>query len=143
MNALLRWLAGPMVMRITRITIGLVFVVAALGKLGDLAWFGQQLHNYHIVPAWSENVLAVVMPWIELLAGLALVLNVRARAGAAITLALMVVFTIAVAAAWARGLDFRCGCFGKIGAASIGAQKFAENVGLTLVAALAARREQR
>jgi len=84
----------------------------------------------------------VVMPWIELMAGLALVLGIRARAGAAITLALMIFFTIAVAAAWARGLDFRCGCFGKIGAATIGAQKFAENVGLTLIAALAARRER-
>jgi uncharacterized membrane protein YphA (DoxX/SURF4 family) len=141
-NGLLRWLAGPAVMRITRVTIGLVFVIAALGKIGDLAWFGQQLHNYRIVPAWSENALALVMPWIELLAGLALVLGIRARAGGAIALALMIVFTLAVAAAWARGLDFRCGCFGKIGAASIGAQKFAENVGLTLLAALAVRRER-
>ncbi len=47
-----------------------------------------------------------------------------------------------VAAAWARGLDFRCGCFGKVGAASIGAQKFAENLALTLLAALASRRER-
>ena len=142
MNALLRWLSSPAVIRITRVTIGLVFVVAALGKIGDLAWFAQQLHNYRIAPVWSENVFAAVMPWIELMAGLALVLGIRARAGAAITLALMIFFTIAVAAAWARGLDFRCGCFGKIGAATIGAQKFAENVGLTLIAALAVRRER-
>ena len=143
MNAVLRWLATPAVMRVTRITIGLVFVVAALGKLGDLPWFAQELHNYHVAPAWSENVFAVVMPWIELMAGLSLVLGIRARAGGAIALALMLVFTIVVAAAWARGLDFRCGCFGKIGASRIGAQKFAENAGLTLLAALAVRRTQR
>ena len=59
-----------------------------------------------------------------------------------LALALMIVFTLAVAAAWARGLDFRCGCFGKIGAAGIGARKFAENVVLTLIAALAVRRER-
>lgn len=143
MNALLCWLAGPAVMRVTRITVGLVFVIAALAKIGDVAWFAQQLQNYRIAPAWSENALAIVMPWIELLAGLALVLGVRARAGGAVALALMIVFTLAVAAAWARGLDFRCGCFGKVGASSIGAQKFAENLGFTLLAALAARREQR
>ncbi len=142
MNALLRWLATPAVLRITRVTIGVVFLVAALGKLGDLAWFAQQLHNYRIAPSWSENVFAIVMPWIELLTGLALVLGIRARAGGAIALALMIVFTLAVAAAWARGLDFRCGCFGKIGAAGIGARKFAENVVLTLIAALAVRRER-
>ena len=124
---------------VTRSTIGLVFVLAALGKIGDLPWFGQQLHNYHLAPLWAENAIAITTPWIELLAGLALVLNVRARAGAVITFAAMIVFTLAVAAAWARGLDFNCGCFGKLGAATIGARKFAENVGLTLVAALALR----
>jgi len=142
-NVALRWLARPAVMRVTRITLGLVFVIAALTKIGDLPWFAEQLQNYRIAPAWSENALAIVMPWIELLAGLALVLGIRARAGGAVALGLMIVFTLAVAAAWARGLDFRCGCFGKVGASSIGAHKFAENLGLTLLAALAVRREQR
>lgn len=142
MNAVWRWLASPAVLRITRITIGLVFVVAALGKIGDLPWFAQELHNYRLTPAWAEHPLAMVMPWIELLAGLALVLGVRARAGAFIALAMMVVFTLVVAAAWARGLDFRCGCFGKAGSAAIGAKKFFENVGLTAIAALAVRRRR-
>ena len=142
MNAYWNWLARPAVLRITRITIGLLFIVAALGKIGDLPWFAQELHNYRMTPAWAENGMAMVMPWIELMAGLALVLGLRARAGAAIALGMMLVFTIAVAVAWARGLDFRCGCFGKAGAATIGAQKFFENVGLTALAALAVRRER-
>lgn len=142
MNAFLGWLASPPVLRITRITLGLVFLVAALGKIGDLAWFGQQVHNYHLAPSWAENAIAIVMPWVELLAGLALVLGVRARAGAVVAFALMLVFTLAVAAAWARGLDFNCGCFGKAGAARIGLHKFLENSGLTLLAALAVRRER-
>lgn len=140
MKPVLDWLASPAVMRITRIAIGLVFVIAALGKIGDLNWFAQELHNYRLTPSWSEHALAMTMPWIELVAGLALVLGVRARAGAALALVMMLVFTVAVAAAWARGLDFRCGCFGKVGASAIGAKKFAENIGLTTLAALAARR---
>ena len=140
MTGVWRWLASPAVMRITRVTIGLVFVVAALGKIGDPPWFAQQLHNFRLTPGWAENVLAMTLPWIELLAGLALVLGVRARAGAAVAFALMLVFTIAVALAWARGLDFRCGCFGKAGAATVGASKFFENLGLTALAGLALRR---
>ena len=139
MTVIAAWLASPPVMRVTRITLGMVFLVAALAKIGDIAWFGQQVHNYRLVPAWAENALAIMLPWIELVAGLALVTGVRARAGAAVALALMIVFTIGVAAAWARGLDFRCGCFGKAGAATIGAQKFLENLGLTALAALASR----
>lgn len=140
MNAVWRWLASPPVMRITRITIGLVFLAAALGKIGDLPWFAQQIHNFRLVPAWAENAMALTLPWIELVAGLALVLGVRARAGAAIVFVLMLGFTVAVGIAWARGLDFRCGCFGKADASSIGAAKFLENFGLSLLAGLAVRR---
>jgi uncharacterized membrane protein YphA (DoxX/SURF4 family) len=136
---LLDLLASPGAMRVTRMTIGMVFVLAALAKIGDIAWFGQQVHNYRLAPLWAENAIAIVLPWIELAAGVALVTGARARAGAAVALALMLVFTIAVAAAWARGLDFRCGCFGKVGAQAIGARKLLENAGLTLLAALAAR----
>ncbi len=117
--------------------IGLVFVSAALGKIGDAAYFSQQVHNYRLAPLWIENLVAVTFPWIELVAGVALVTGPRRRAGAVVAFGFMLFFTAAVGAAWARGLDFQCGCFGKAGAATIGAAKFAENVGLTLLAWLA------
>lgn len=123
-----------------RVAIGLVLLAAALAKIGDPAAFALQVHNHRLAPVWSENLVAIVLPWVELVAGLALVLGVRARAGAAIALALMVAFTVAVGLAWARGLDFECGCFGKAGAARIGARKFVENIGLIALAALAAQR---
>ena len=140
MNASVRPWNQPPIVRLAQLAIGLVLLVSALGKLGDVAWFAQQVHNYRLLPGWAENALAIVLPWVELTAGLALVVGPRAPAGARIALALMVVFTVAVGLAWARGLDFRCGCFGKADASTIGASKFAENVGLTLLAWLAARR---
>ena len=143
MNAVGRWLALPAVLRITRTVIGLVFLIAALAKLANVPWLAIEVHNYHLAPLWSENLVAIVLPWIELVAGLALVLGVRARAGGVVAFALMLMFTVAVAIAWARGLDFNCGCFGKLGAGRIGAQKFAENLGLTALAALAMRRPAR
>ncbi len=129
-----RALRHPLTVGVARLAIGLVFMVAALAKIGDPAYFAQQVHNYHLAPIWSENLVALTLPWIELLAALALILGPHARAGAVVTLAFMLVFTVAVGAAWARGLDFRCGCFGKLGAGNIGAEKFAENVGLVLLA---------
>lgn len=132
-----RFAPPALVVRVAQIAIGLVFLTAALGKIGDPAYFAQQVHNYRIAPVWTEHLVAILLPWIELLAGLALVLGMRARAGAVITLSLMLFFTFAVGAAWARGLDFHCGCFGKANAQSIGAAKFAENVGLSVLALLA------
>jgi uncharacterized membrane protein YphA (DoxX/SURF4 family) len=127
----------PAIVRLAQLGIGGVLLFAALAKIPDLATFAQQVHNFRLTPLWSDNLLGVTVPWIELVAGLALVLGPRRRAGAFVALALMLVFTLAVGAAWARGLDFRCGCFGKVGAATIGAHKFFENVGLTLLAAIA------
>ncbi len=119
---------------LAQFALGVLFLAAALAKLGDLADFANQVNHYRILPVAAVNLVAMVTPWVELLAGLSLVLRVKPRAGALVVLALMLVFTVAVAAAWARGLDFRCGCFGKAGAQSIGARKFAENVALTLLA---------
>ena len=129
-----RWAPTPLMVRIAQLAIGIVFVWAALGKLGDMADFARQVHNFHLAPLWSEHLVAMTLPWVELLAGLALVLGVSPRAGAVVSLALMVFFTVAVGAAWARGLDFRCGCFGKASAATVGPEKFFENLGLSAVA---------
>jgi putative oxidoreductase len=124
--------------RVAQLAIGVLFLVAALGKIGDLSNFALQVHNYRLAPLWSQNFIAMTLPWVELLAGLALVLGVRPRAGAVILLVLMIGFTVAVGAAWARGLDFECGCFGKASASRIGAQKLIENLGWLVVAAVAA-----
>jgi len=140
MDGLRRLLTHPTVSFLARVAIGLVFLTAALGKIADPTAFAEQVHNYRLAPAGSENLIALTLPWIELLAGLALVLGVRPRSGAVIVFALMLLFTIAVGAAWARGLDFECGCFGKASASRIGAQKFLENLGWVVVAALAAVR---
>jgi uncharacterized membrane protein YphA (DoxX/SURF4 family) len=131
---------NPAVLRVAQIAIGCVFLAAALGKIGDLAGFSLQIHNYHLAPTWGENLIAVVLPWIELVAGLALVVGVVPRAGAIVVLTLKLLFTVAEGAAWARGLNFECGCFGKADASRIGARKFLENVALTALAAVAALR---
>jgi uncharacterized membrane protein YphA (DoxX/SURF4 family) len=143
MEAIRGFFSHPIVVRLCRIAIGLIFIAAALGKLGDLRAFALQVHNYRLAPIWSQNLLAMTLPWIEILAGVALVVGVRARAGAVIVLALMVIFTFAVGAAWARGLDFECGCFGKASAARIGATKFFENIGLIVLALVATLQPRR
>ncbi len=122
---------------LAQLAIGALFVAASLAKLGDLNDFANQVNHYRLAPVAVVNVIAMVTPWIELLAGLSLLLRVKPRAGAVVALAMLLVFTVAVAAAWARGLDFRCG---KAGAQSIGAQKFLENVALSLLAVAAATR---
>ena len=71
----------------------------------------------------ASNTLAITLPWIELLAALALLVGYRTRAGAIITASLMGLFVFVVAAALARGLDIECGCFGTADASRVGTAK--------------------
>jgi len=127
-------LTHPAVRRLSQWALGLVLLTAALAKIGDTGALATQVHNYRLVPVWSENLLALSVPWIELLAGLSLVLGIRPRAGAWVAAAAMVVFTVAVGVAMARGLDFSCGCFGTADATRIGGGKLGQNVALLALA---------
>jgi uncharacterized membrane protein YphA (DoxX/SURF4 family) len=122
---------------VCRVAIGLIFAFAALAKLGDLQGFAAQVHNFRLVPVPLENLLAMTLPWIELVAALALVLGIRARPAAALAFGLMAVFTVAVALALARGLDIECGCFGTADASRVGLSKIAQNLGMAAIAFLA------
>jgi len=127
------FLMHPTVRRGAQILCGLIFLAAALPKIADLAAFAGSVHNFHlerVIPMAATNLLAMSIPWIELVAGLALVTGVRPRAGAIVYTVLLAVFTAGVVQAMARGLSFDCGCFGKAGAAKIGFQKLAENLGM-------------
>lgn len=135
------FLLHPTVRRGAQIIAGLIFLAAALPKIADLAGFAGSVHNFHLeplIPVGATNVFALTIPWVELIAGLALVAGVRPRAGAYVYTALLMVFTIAVVAALGRGLSFECGCFGKAGAGTIGAKKLAENVVMLALGVVAA-----
>jgi uncharacterized membrane protein YphA (DoxX/SURF4 family) len=126
-----------------RIAMGVLFVAAAWQKLADPTAFATSVTNYRMLPLPVERVLALVLPPLELLVGLALIVGVLDAGARVVVFALMLVFTIAVGTALARGLDISCGCFDTEGGAKVGVAKLAENVGLTAVAFWLAFRERR
>ena len=137
MNAVLRALRRRPVVRVSQVVIGVVFIAASLAKIGDMATFASQIHNFRIVPIWSENLVAMTLPWVELVAGMCLILGIRARGAGILATILMVVFLVAVGQAVGRGLDIECGCFGTADATKVGIQKLLENTVLTMFAAVA------
>jgi uncharacterized membrane protein YphA (DoxX/SURF4 family) len=139
MSAVLRLLRHPAVVRLAQLAIAVVFLAAALGKIGEAGPFARQIHYYRLLPIGLENLLAITLPWIELVAALALIVGYRARAGAVICAGLMGLFVFVVASAVARGIDIECGCFGTSDGSRVGAAKLIENLGLlalSLVASL-------
>ncbi len=103
-----------------RFLLGALFLWASLAKIGNIDGFATDLHHYRILPLALENILAMMLPWIEVLAGLALVLNFAPRAGSVILGVMLVVFIAAILSAMARDLDIACGCFGTADATRTG-----------------------
>ena len=57
------------------------------------------------------KVMAITLPWVELLCALLLLANHWTESALLILAALMLAFTVATGQAWLRGLNITCGCF--------------------------------
>jgi putative oxidoreductase len=123
----------------SRVVLGMVFVVAAIPKIGRPDSFAVSIEAYEMLPLAAVNAVAIVVPWIELICGLFLVAGVRARAGSALLGGLLVVFIVAISTAVLRGLDINCGCFGTAVGTPVGWGRVLEDVALLLPAWLLAR----
>jgi len=105
------WWASPWLSIRAQLALGAVFVAAAIPKILDPPAFAHRIYNYRLIPGAAVNALALVLPWIELLAGLALVVGFWKRTGAGIAGALLLVFVAALAINLARRNPVECGCF--------------------------------
>lgn len=94
-----------------RITLGAIFVYASLDKLSNTAEFAKVIYYYKILPTGFENLLAVFLPWIELITGLFLIVGKWTKGALLIYSTLLVIFIIALLQSQLRGLDISCGCF--------------------------------
>ena len=116
-----------------RIIVGFVFIFAAISKVSEPEEFARAISNYKLLPIYLINILAIVLPWIELCAGILLVFGISVKENSAILSGLLLVFIIAIAISLARGLNIDCGCFGTTGGTKVGIQKLLENFGLLLL----------
>jgi hypothetical protein len=97
--------------RVIPFVLAVVFIVASAYKILQPGAFAEQIYNYRLLSPQLINPIAITLPWIQLLCGLALLFS-RTRWTASLwVLFMLVVFQGAVASALARGLNISCGCF--------------------------------
>ena len=96
-----------------RLVLGGLFTLAGVLKFAAPGEFALEIHNYQLFPALAP-VLAAALPAVEIAVGVAVLAAPRPwlRAGALVSTALMVIFTLAVGSAVARDININCGCFG-------------------------------
>jgi hypothetical protein len=103
-----------MLAEVARWTVAAIFALAAFHAMREWTVFGGIVEQYHIVPRRLAIVLARILPPLELAA--ALLLATAGRAGAALSLCLMAMFTGAIAINLARRrVSIDCGCGGASG----------------------------
>jgi putative oxidoreductase len=95
-----------------RLLIGGIFIYASIYKIFNPADFAVSIRNYLIIPASWSNVVALTLPWVEIVAGAFLILGIQVRPCALLTTGMLGVFLGAIIYAFAIGLDIDCGCFG-------------------------------
>ena len=104
-------LANPRVQLMFRLLLGALFVYASLDKIASPAAFAKVIYQWQVVGPVPSNLVAVTLPWIELVAGLLLVAGAWKREAALVIALLLVVFIVAAGSVMARGIDVQnCGC---------------------------------
>jgi len=105
-------ISSPYLTATFRFLVGLVFIYASIGKIADPAYFAGTIQNYQMIPDTLINLVAIILPWMELICGILLISGLWHQSASLIISLLMVSFIFAISSAILKGLDIECGCFG-------------------------------
>lgn len=96
-----------------RMLLGALFIYSGWEKARDPILFLNSVRSFQILDDPYSAWLAMGLPWLEILAGGALLTGVLADGGLTVIAGMLAVFIWAIVYSWQRGLDIECGCFGK------------------------------
>lgn len=105
------WLDNPWLSVLCRLASSGIFLAAGIAKIGDPAGFATQVSRFGLLPSLA-NLLGVLLPWTEVVLGIAVLVGIWPRAAALGMCALFALFMPALLWALAKGLKIDCGCFG-------------------------------
>ena len=91
--------------------LGLTFLYASYNKILAPAVFAKIIYGYDLFPAVFINLIAIIVPFLELFTGLALIIGVYPRSAALIVNGMLLTFITALSINIIRGHEFNCGCF--------------------------------
>ena len=92
--------------------LGLIFLAAGLGKLGNSEIVFAGVMQYQLVEANTAFLLADTLPWVEIFLGVLLFIPRVQKVALATAGALQLIFLAALIQAAYRGLEIVCVCFG-------------------------------
>jgi uncharacterized membrane protein YphA (DoxX/SURF4 family) len=111
MKRLASIVSHPVVGTVCRLLVGGIFIYTGYPKLLRPDDFARLVHGYRILHVDMVNLVGITMPWMELVAGVFLVIGIIPRSSALVIAGMLAVFIGAGFLALMRGLEIECGCF--------------------------------
>ncbi len=98
---------------LVRVFVGGLFIYAGVAKIISPSDFLNTVQGYQLLPYHAGAIVAVYLPWLELLCGGSLLIGVLSRGALLNLFILLTIFAGAIVSAWAKGIQLvSCGCFG-------------------------------
>ena len=97
---------------LARLVLGGVLLAAGGLKVLKPTESANAVAAYKILPTNVAHLVGYALPWLEVALALLLIVGFMVRPAAVLSGLIMVVFAIAIASVWARGMLIDCGCFG-------------------------------
>jgi len=96
---------------VIRVGIGFLFIYASMDKIVHPDKFAVVIYHYRVLPFELVNIVAILIPWLEIAIGVTLILGIWLETAAFLLCVLTIGFTVLIISAIARGLNIECGCF--------------------------------
>lgn len=94
------------------VCIGVFLVATSIGHILDPYKFLHSVLNYRLLSGVYAQWMAIFIPWVQILTGIALITGVCRKGALGMGASLFALFFLAQISALVRGLDINCGCFG-------------------------------
>lgn len=128
MRAITRVFSSDITSLLFRLVVGVIFIYASFYKIVEPGEFAKSISYYKAIPTGLVNIMAIIMPWLELFTGLMLILGIFSRSNALIIAIMLIIFIGAISQALIRDIDISCGCFRPEGEDRIGLGLLARDV---------------
>ena len=96
---------------VARLLLGSIFIYASYHKILAPDEFAKIVYGYDLFPSETINLIAIIIPFIELISGIALIIGIYTRPAAIIIIGMLTAFVIAISINIIRRHEFDCGCF--------------------------------
>ncbi|MEW6624044.1 MAG: MauE/DoxX family redox-associated membrane protein [Bacillota bacterium] len=125
-----------MILVVLRVLLALIYLYAGGSKVFEPMLFQAVLQNYFPIPDSIALGLAIVVPWIQIIAALSVLMNWKTLYSSGLLTVMSLFFFSLMVVNYGQALPFGCGCFGFKGEELVGVYHVARDFSITILAGL-------